>query len=72
LERGGLARRITDPKDARRVRICAIGKGVRLLQRGRKRRIEYLARHLEVLADEDLEALKNAVNILDKLLGQRN
>jgi|SRR5579863_129821 len=72
LERGGLARRITDPKDARRVRICATGKGVRLLQLGRERRIEYLARHLAVLVDEELEVLKDAANILEKLLGQWN
>jgi DNA-binding MarR family transcriptional regulator len=70
LEKNGLARRIADPMDARRVRICATGKGVRLLQRGRKRRIEYLARHLEVLADKELKSLQKAVDILDKVLGQ--
>jgi DNA-binding MarR family transcriptional regulator len=70
LERGGLAQRLADPSDARRVRICATGKGVRLLQRGRKRRIEYLARHLEVLQDDELEAVKNAVQILERVLGQ--
>jgi len=70
LERGGLAQRLADPTDARRVRICATGKGVRLLQQGRKRRIEYLARHLEVLQDDELEALKNAVKILEKVLSQ--
>lgn len=70
LERGGLARRMADAMDARRVRICATEKGVRLLQRVRKRRIEYLARHLEVLADEELEALKKAMNILEKSMGQ--
>src|SRR5271170_2056713 len=37
LEQGGLARRMADPTDARRVRISATPKGVRLLQRGRKR-----------------------------------
>jgi DNA-binding MarR family transcriptional regulator len=70
LEQGELARRMADPMDARRVRICATGKGVRLLQQGRKRRIEYLARHLEVLRDSELEVLKNAVQILEKVLGQ--
>jgi DNA-binding MarR family transcriptional regulator len=70
LEQGGLARRTADPMDARRVRICATGKGVRLLQRGRKLRIEYLARHLAVLADNELEALKKAVTILEKVLGE--
>jgi DNA-binding MarR family transcriptional regulator len=70
LEQSGLARRTADPMDARRVQIRATAKGVRLLQRGRKRRIEYLARHLQVLADKDLESLRKAVNILEKVLGQ--
>jgi DNA-binding MarR family transcriptional regulator len=70
LEQSGLVQRRADPSDARRVRICATGKGVRLLQRGRKRRIEYLARHLEVLQDDELEAVKNAVQILERVLGQ--
>ena len=70
LEQSGLARRMADPMDARRVRIRATGKGIRLLQLGRKRRIEYLARHLEVLEDNELDALKKAVNILENVLGR--
>jgi DNA-binding MarR family transcriptional regulator len=70
LERSGLAQRMADPADSRRVRIRATGKGVRLLTRGRNRRIDYLARHLNVLADEELEALKKAADILEKLLEQ--
>jgi DNA-binding MarR family transcriptional regulator len=70
LERGGLARRRPDLTDARRVRIFPTAKGVRLLQRGRQRRIEYLARHLEMLTDQELEALKKAVKILEKVLEQ--
>jgi DNA-binding MarR family transcriptional regulator len=68
LEQSGLARRITDPMDARRVRICATGKGERLLQQGRKRRIGYLARHLRVLTEKELKSLKRAVNMLEKIL----
>src|SRR5271157_5136476 len=70
LEQGGLARRMADPRDARRVRICASAKGARLLQSGRKRRIEYLARHLEVLEHNELEALRKGVHILEKVLSQ--
>jgi DNA-binding MarR family transcriptional regulator len=70
LERSALAQRMADPADSRRVRIRATGKGVRLLQRGRKRRIEYLAHHLEALAGEELEALRKATDILEKLLQQ--
>jgi len=70
LEQGGLARRMADPRDARRVRICASAKGARLLQSGRKRRIEYLARRLEVLENNELEALRKGVDILEKVLSQ--
>jgi DNA-binding MarR family transcriptional regulator len=68
LEHSGLARRQADPTDARRVRIRATGKGVRRLQEGRKRRIEYLAGHLEMLSDTELEALEKAVDILESVL----
>jgi DNA-binding MarR family transcriptional regulator len=68
LERGGLARRMADPADARRVRICATAKGAHLLQQGRKRRIEYLARHLEVLDEAELESLRKAASVLEKVL----
>jgi DNA-binding MarR family transcriptional regulator len=70
LEQKGLARRMDDPMDARRVRIFATAKGARLLQRGRKRRIEYLAHHLEPLADKELESLTKALNILEKVMEQ--
>jgi DNA-binding MarR family transcriptional regulator len=70
LEKNGLARRIADPMDARRVRIRATGKGVRLLHRGRKRRIQYLARHLELLADKEIKSLGKAADILEKVLAQ--
>jgi DNA-binding MarR family transcriptional regulator len=70
LEQGGLALRTADPLDARRVRICATAKGVRLLQRGRKRRIEYLAHHLGVLSGEELETLRKAVAALEKVLSR--
>jgi DNA-binding MarR family transcriptional regulator len=68
LERGGLARRMADPADARRVRICATAKGVRLLQQGRRRRIEYLSRHLDVLDEAELESLRKAASVLEKVL----
>src|SRR5271170_7202968 len=44
LERSGLAKRVPDSSDARRVRIHATPAGTRLLQRGRKMRTEYLAK----------------------------
>ena len=49
LEQSRLAERLTDSKDARRIRIRATPSGERLLHQGRRRRIEYLARHLDGL-----------------------
>jgi DNA-binding MarR family transcriptional regulator len=68
LERGKLAERVPDAKDARRVRVRATAKGVRLLQQGRKRRIEYLASHLEILTEKELAILGEAVEIVGKVL----
>jgi DNA-binding MarR family transcriptional regulator len=58
----------TDPQDARRMRIVATSKGVRLLQQGRQRRIDYLASHLDQLTPDELAKLGEAVEILKKLL----
>jgi DNA-binding MarR family transcriptional regulator len=70
LERSGLARRTPDPKDARRAHISPTGKGVHLLQRARKRRIEDLMRQVEMLGNKKLEALRKAVRILEKMLAR--
>jgi DNA-binding MarR family transcriptional regulator len=68
LERSGLVRRVADPVDARRIRIYATAKGTRLLQQARKRRIEYLAHGLEMLARKDLALVQDAVGILENVL----
>ena len=68
LERSGLAKRIPDPSDARRVRIHATPAGRRLLQRGRKMRIEYLAKQLDGLTGKELAAVNGAVEILARVL----
>lgn len=70
---GGLARsrlvEITkDAKDARRVHIQATQKGVRLLQKGRRQRIESLASHLEMLGPEELQKVGEAVEILRRIV----
>src|SRR6266699_3088169 len=52
LEGSGLAERVDDAEDARRVRIHATAKGMRLMQKGREARIEYLARQLASLSRE--------------------
>ena len=68
LEDSRLAERLTDSKDARRVRIRATANGERLLHQGRRRRIEYLAGHLDGLSREELATLEEAVRLLERVL----
>jgi DNA-binding MarR family transcriptional regulator len=68
LERSGLARRIPDSSDARSFRIHATPAGSRLLQRGRKMRIGYLAKQLQGLSGKKLAAVNAAVGILAQVL----
>lgn len=68
LERSGLAERMTDSNDARRVRIRATLSGERLLHQGRRRRIAYLARHMNQLTRRELGILGEAVRLLEGVL----
>ena len=68
LARSRLIEITADPQDARRMRIRATAKGVRLLQKGCQLRIAYLASHLETLTPEELAQLGQGVEILRKLL----
>jgi DNA-binding MarR family transcriptional regulator len=68
LEQSRLAERLADSKDARRVRIRATPSGERLLHQGRRRRIEYLARHLDRLTRQELATLEQAVKLLEGVL----
>ena len=68
LTRSRLVTITADPHDARRMRIRATAKGIRLLHKGRQLRIAYLAAHLGELAPRQLAALDEAVEILQRLL----
>jgi DNA-binding MarR family transcriptional regulator len=68
LERSRLVAISRDAQDARRMRIMATSKGTRLLQQGRRRRIEYLASSLECLNRDQLRKLCDGVEILEKVL----
>jgi DNA-binding MarR family transcriptional regulator len=68
LEHSRLAERMTDARDARRVRIRATPSGERLLHEGRRRRIEYLARHLDGLSRKELATLEEAIQLLEGIL----
>src|SRR5271156_2104385 len=59
LKRSRLVEITGDPHDARRKHIRATAKGTRLLQQARRRRIESLARHLSMLASEELAELNH-------------
>jgi DNA-binding MarR family transcriptional regulator len=71
LELGGLARRIADSEDGRRVSVSATPKGIRLLQAARQRRIEILASQLKLLTDKELGLLQEAADLLDAVLSKR-
>jgi len=68
LKRSHLVQIAADPEDARRMRITAIPKGARLLQKGRELRIADLTSQLERLSADELSQLADAVEILQRLL----
>jgi len=68
LERSRLVERRADSKDARRQQLHPTSSGERLLHEGRRRRIEYLARHLNRLSPKELEILSEAVKLLESIL----
>jgi DNA-binding MarR family transcriptional regulator len=72
LERDGLVDRGPDPHDGRAVVVRATAKGTRVLQRGRARRVETLARGLRALEPAELDALARGVEALERMLrGER-
>jgi DNA-binding MarR family transcriptional regulator len=68
LEAEGLAKRQADEKDARVVRLRATSKGVRLMQEARRRRIRDLADRLRTLSEAELEALRRAAEIIERVV----
>jgi len=70
LEAAGLARRATDKRDLRAVRIRATAKGRKLLLEGRARRLRQLTQLLEGASATERAALTEAVTTLQRLLQQ--
>lgn len=62
MERKGLAKRA--PIDRRSIRVSATGKGRRLLERGRERRLARLSAALSQLPQEDVLLLRQAAEII--------
>jgi DNA-binding MarR family transcriptional regulator len=67
LEADQLAKRTPDAADGRSARIEATRRGERLMQEGRKRRVERLGAALKALSDEELAALSRAAAIIESI-----
>jgi DNA-binding MarR family transcriptional regulator len=67
LERSGLVRRHST-EDARRVRLEATPKGIKLMQAARARRIELLAQTLARLPEREIHRLADLTRLLNQLL----
>jgi DNA-binding MarR family transcriptional regulator len=65
LEADQLAKRTADAADGRSARIEATRRGERLMQQGRKRRVERLGAALKGLSDEELALLSRAAAIIE-------
>ena len=68
LEKAGLATRVPDPDNRRRVRIAASDEGRRLLDAGRERRVRALTQRLERLAESERRAVERAIEILERAI----
>jgi DNA-binding MarR family transcriptional regulator len=67
LEASGLVRRRVDAEDARAVRLEATARGTKLLQEGRRRRVQRLASALQPLTFDELDVLARAAAIVERL-----
>lgn len=68
LEHSRLVAVSREAQDARRMRIVATPKGTRLLQQGRRRRVESLASNLERLNRDQLSKLCDVVEMIEEVL----
>jgi DNA-binding MarR family transcriptional regulator len=68
LARSKLVTIHAETQDARRMHIRATAKGVKLLQEGRQRRIDYLASRLSGLTREELAQVAESTEILARVL----
>jgi DNA-binding MarR family transcriptional regulator len=68
LEEQGLADRAADPTDGRVSLVSASPEGRKLLRRTRTRKDAYLARRLAELDAADVEALRRAAEVLERML----
>jgi DNA-binding MarR family transcriptional regulator len=67
LEAAGLVRRHDDPQDARAVSLEATSRGTKLLQAGRRRRVDRIAAALDTLTVDELDVLARAAAIVERV-----
>ena len=67
LERAGLAQRLPDADDRRKLSIGATAAGTRLMQQGRSRRVKALAQLLADLDRDERATLNAAIALLARL-----
>ncbi len=72
LEREGLVSREPDASDRRITRVRATARGARVLEAGRRRRVDALARALAELSAAERETLTQATGLLETLVGFRH
>jgi DNA-binding MarR family transcriptional regulator len=70
LESAGLVRRLSDEADGRATRIEATARGTKLLQEGRRRRVEKLALALDSLEPSEVDLLGRAAALMERLSAQ--
>ena len=68
LETQGLARRTTDPDDRRAVKSAATKKGTAVLQKGRDRRVKFLASYLSKLSDAELAQIEQGLGCVKRAI----
>jgi len=66
MEGEGLVRRYPDVNDARSIRIEATAKGRRILERGRKRRLDLLEQLLGGASDAEIAAVRTAASVVER------
>ena len=70
LVRARLARAQTNKQDRRAVVIQATQKGIRIMQEGRRRRVETLADAVRALPNDEIAKLQNAAEVMERLSRQ--
>jgi DNA-binding MarR family transcriptional regulator len=68
MERSGLVRRSSDPRDARIVRLEMTAKGRRVLSKGRDMRIADIERRIRRLHPDEIDTVAEAVTIVERML----